>query len=116
MGHPRSPDLIALFMSASAHLTDKFKRQRVWGPRSVFMALLLLTQAGTRRSYRTLLKTFVKDTAALLKWTRAPSLASLSKARRSLSVEACRDLVRKLVARLSALTTKRHEHASGRRF
>jgi hypothetical protein len=63
-----------------------------------------------------LLKTFVQDTSAVLNWSRAPSLASLSKARRSLTVDACRQLVRQLIDRLSALTTKRHEHLSGRRI
>ena len=106
MALSRPHDLIALFAATSAHLADKFKRQRVWGPRSVFIAILLLTQAGRRSGYRRLLKTFAEDTAGLLKWRRAPSLASLSRARRSLTVDTCRQLVRQLVDRLSALTTK----------
>lgn len=116
MAPSRSFNLIALFIASSAHLTDKFKRQRFWGPRSVFIAILLLTRAGRRSGYRSLLKTFAEDTAALLKWQRAPSLASLSRARRSLTVDTCRQLVRQLVDRLSAQTTKRHEHPSGRRI
>lgn len=116
MGHSKTHKLLALFTSTCADLQLKFTRQRVWGPKSVFVALLLLTQARRRRDYRALLSTFVADTAHVLGWSRAPSLASLSKARRSLSVSNCRDVMRRLVERVSLHAPKRQCHASGRRF
>ncbi len=97
-------------------LDDRFTRRRRWGPRSVFVALLLLTSAGARSSYRKMLDTIVDETAAFLGWEDAPSLASFAKARRRLGVDQCRSLLATVVERISARAHERFRHESGRRF
>jgi N utilization substance protein A len=62
-------------------------------------------------SYRTMLSTFVDDTADLLGWARTPSSGSLSRARKLLPIESCRAILGQLVERVSACS---HVTASSR--
>ena len=116
MGTLRSHEFIRFVAGTIAHLGTKFSRQRIWCPRSVFIAVLLLTRARRRTTYRSLMNTFLSDTAALLDWKRRPSLSSLSDARAKLGVDACRMILRLLADRLATMTPKRFRHPSGRRF
>ena len=116
MGTLRSHEFIRFVAGTIAHLGTKFARQRIWCPRSLFIAVLLLTRARRRTTYRSLLNTFVADTAALLGWKRRPSLSSLSDARGKLGVDTCRMILRLLADRLATMTPKRFRHPSGRRF
>src|SRR5258706_11883986 len=109
-------DFIRFAFNTLSTLGTKFARSRVWCPRSVFVAVLLLTRARRRTTYRTLMNTFIADTAALLQWACRPSLSSLSQARGKLGMETCREILRLLSERLAAMTPKRLRHPSGRRF
>ena len=116
MGTLRSHEFIRFVAGTIAHLGTKFSRQRIWCPRSIFIAVLLLTRARRRTTYRSLMNTFLSDTAALLDWKRRPSLSSLSDARAKLGVDSCRMILRLLAERLATMTPKRFRHPSGRRF
>lgn len=116
MGSPQSHDFIHFVFATISELGDKFVRSRVWCPRSVFVAVLLLTRARQRTSYRQMMNTFLTDTAALLGWEHRPTLSSLSEARGKLGIDACRSILRALADRLATTTPKRFRHPSGRRF
>jgi hypothetical protein len=111
-----SHELIRTFTSFLSHLEDRFERKRVWGPRSIFVALLWLTRPGAQSSYRKMLETIVDDTSAFLGWDEAPSAASFSKARRHLSVASCRALLASVIEKIAACSPERFRHPSGRRF
>lgn len=116
MGHLLSSQFIRFVHATISDLGDKFVRSRVWSPRSVFIAVLLLTRARQRSSYRELLRSFIHDTSSLLGWTRVPTLSSLSEARAKMTGGACRVILRALADRLATMTPNRFRHPSGRRF
>lgn len=107
--------VLSTFVTMWGDLGSKFTRQRIWCPRSVFIALMLLTR-NRGQCYRRLLKTFAHDTGAFLGWTETPSLSSFAQARRSLSVNMCREVLAKLIERISQCVPDRFKHPSGRRF
>lgn len=116
MALPHPHELIRFVHATITGLDERFARARMWSPRSVFLAVLLLTRARRRTSYRDMLSTFLTDTAAFLSWDHRPSLSSLSEARGKLDLEACRTILRQVSARLEMMTPKRFRHPSGRRF
>ncbi len=99
-----------------ATLSTRFERERVWGPRSVFIAVLLLTRGRRRCTYRELMNDIVQGTAGLLSWVKTPSLSSFSVARRKLDLDACREILRLLSDRLGRMVPARLRHPSGRRI
>lgn len=113
---PSSADFLHFVHSTLAGFGEKFLRSRIWGPRSVFIAVFLLTRARRRTTYRSLMLSFAADTAAVLGFTKRLSLSGLSQARQHLSVDTCRTILRMLADRLATMTPKRFLHASGRRF
>ena len=116
MGSSSSAAFLAFVNFTLADLGDKFKRTRIWGPRSIFIAVILLTRARQRTTYRSMMHSFMADTAGFLRLNQRPSLAGLSQARKQLNTEACRTILRKLADRLATMTPKRFLHACGRRF
>ena len=62
------------------------------------------------------MQSFITDTAAVLGFAKRPTLSGLSQARKNLSVESCRSILRTLATRLESMTPKRFRHPSGRRF
>jgi len=116
MGHPSSSAFLSFITSTLADLDEKFPRSRLWGPRSVFLAVILLTRPRRRTTYRSLMQSFVADTAAALGFVKRPALSGLSQARKLLTVGSCRKILRALAARLESMTPKRFLHPSGRRF
>lgn len=117
MAPRKAADAFLHFVHATiAHLGEKFARRRCWCPRSVFVAVLLLTRARQRTTYRSLMNTLLADTAAFFTWAKRPSLSSFSEARGKLGVDACRTILRLLADRLARMTPKRFRHPSGRRF
>lgn len=116
MALPQAHELIRFVHTTVTGLDARFARARMWSPRSVFLAVLLLTRARRRTSYREMLSTFLTDTAAFLSWDHRPSLSSLSEARGKLDLDACRTILRQVSARLETMTPKRFRHPSGRRF
>lgn len=99
-----------------ATLSTRFERERVWGPRSVFIAVLLLTRGRRRCTYRELMNDIMQGTVGLLSWVKTPSLSSFSVARRKLDLDACREILRLLSERLVRMVPARLRHPSGRRI
>jgi hypothetical protein len=97
-------------------LGDRFVRRRVWSPTAVAIGLLLLKQAGRRRSYSTMLRMMRDDFAETLGWKRMPTVASFVQARSKLSEQHCRDLLSAVVAQVDAAAGSRFTHPSGRRL
>jgi hypothetical protein len=116
MVHSNAQAFTTFVHATLTDLGDRFTRTRMWSPRAVFIAVLLLTRARRRTSYREMMNTFLADTAAFLKWDHRPSLSSLSAARKKVDLDACRTILRHLAARLESMTPKRFRHPSGRRF
>jgi hypothetical protein len=116
MALPQAHEFISFVHTTITGLDERFSRARMWSPRSVFLAVLLLTRARRRTSYREMMSTFLTDTAAFLDWSHRPSLSSLSEARSKLGLDACRTILRQVAARLETMTPKRFRHPSGRRF
>jgi hypothetical protein len=97
-------------------LDDQFVRMRRWGPRSIWVALLILTRPSGLRSYRCMLSTILEHTSGLLGWEKAPSAASFSKARGKLPALASRELIHALVKKLWPWQRARFRHHQPRRF
>ena len=114
MQHPHR--CLAFFHHIIGELDDRFARTRRWGPRSLWVALLVLTRPGGCRTYRLMLATLAQETAGLLGWRHAPSPASLSQARGKLTVSACRNLVSHLIDRLWGWQRACFRHHLPRRF
>ena len=115
MESPRSHEFIRFVHSTLDRLGERFIRSRIWSPRTVFIAVLLLTRARRRTSYREMMNTILSDAAGFLDWTHRPTLSSLSVARGKLDVDSCRMILRLLAQRLSGMLPKRLRHPSDRR-
>lgn len=113
---PSSADFLRFVNATLSALSDRLEGRRIWNPRSIFVAIILLTRARRRTTYRSLMSSIVADTAAALGLRTRPSLAGLSQARQRLGVESCRAILRALAERLAGMTPKRFLHPSGRRF
>ena len=117
MGSYRTRDLLATFTKLVPDQIDtRIRRRRVWCGRSIFVAVMLLTRRGASGGYRMLMRRFMEDTARLLGWCDNASAASLSRARKLLPVESCRQVLHQLVERISACTPRAFLHWSKRRF
>jgi hypothetical protein len=116
MATPRPHEFIRFVHSTIGSLGERFARARMWSPRSVFIAVLLLTRARRRTTYREMMNTILADAAGFLDWARRPSLSSLSVARGKLDLASCRTILRLLSERLVSMIPKRVRHPSGRRF
>jgi len=116
MVSPRPHEFIRFVHSTLQDFNDRFIRSRMWCPRSVFIAVLLLTRARRRTTYRELMNSILSDAAGFLNWDHHPSIASLSQARGKLTAESCRTVLRLLTERLGKMMPKRNSHFSGRRF
>jgi hypothetical protein len=116
MGTFYQRNLITTFCTMLGKIETRMLRHRIWCGESIMVAILLLTRHGAGGGYRTMLNTFVDDTAELLGWRRSPSASSVSRARKLLPVESCRAILRQLVDRVSACSPRRFVHPSGRRF
>lgn len=82
----------------------------------MWVALLLLTRPECRMSYRKTVKAIVEESAGLLGWQRSPSIASLSVARRKVSVDDCRALFHRLTTHLWLMQRACFRHCHPRRF
>lgn len=116
MVSPRPHEFIRFVHATLQEFDNRFIRSRIWCERTVFIAVLLLTRARRKTTYRELMNTMLSDAASFLDWDRNPSIASLSQARDKLSAESCRTVLRLLSERLGKIIPKRICHPSGRRF
>ena len=94
---------IRAFFNLTNILPDRFTRSRLWSPRSVITWLMLLSLPDRKTSYRRSLVGLTDYGRRLFGWTKVPTLASISKARRNLSIDMCRNYLHTLVAQCESL-------------
>jgi len=116
MAHSQTSQCLQFFHRLLDDLDDQFVRMRRWGPRSVWVALLILTRPSGLRSYRFMLSAILEHTSGLLGWEKAPSAASFSQARGKLSALASREMIHALVKKLWPWQRARFRHHQPRRF
>ena len=107
---------IRAFFNLTRALPDRFTRSRVWSPRSVMTWLMLLCLPDRKTSYRRSLTGLTYYGRRLFGWTKIPTLASISKARRNLTIAMCREYLHELVAQCESLMTTPKTPWGRRRF
>jgi hypothetical protein len=116
MAHFHTLQCLTFFHRMVDDLDDHFVRIRRWGPRSIWVALLILTRPSGLRTYHCMLSTMLAQTSGILGWIKAPSAASFSKARGKLPAIACRDMIHALVKKLWGWQRACFRHHQPRRF
>ena len=113
---PASHDLLRHLTIALSGVATHFTRVRRWSPRSVIVAVMLLTRPDQRSSYATILTDLVQDTCSALGVMAAKSSSSLSVARRKVSTETFRQVLHQLVDHLGNILPGDFGHHRLRRF
>ena len=116
MAHSQTSQCLTFFHRLIDDLDDHFVRMRRWGPRSIWVALLILTRPSGLRTYKCMLGTMLADASGILGWIKASSAASFSKARGKLPAIACRDMIHALVKSLWGWQRACFRHHHPRRF
>lgn len=104
----------ASFLRLTRGLPLRFSRCRMWSPQSVMTWLLLITLPDRKTSYRRSLKTITWYGRRHFNWSKQPTLASISQARRKLSVDMCRTILHELVRACESMMPAA-SHAFGER-
>lgn len=110
----RPGDHFRLFLKLTGGEEDRFERKRMWSPRSVLMWLMVLTMPDRKMSYRRSLSTLGAYGRKAFDWGKMPTLASISIARRKVSIGVCREVLHSLVGRCSAIISP-HKLPFGKR-
>lgn len=107
---------IRAFINLTRILPDRFSRSRIWSPQSVMAWLMLLCLPDRKTSYRRSLTSFTFFGRRLFGWTKVPTLASISKARRNLTITMCREYLHTLVRQCEAIMPAPKHRWGNRRF
>lgn len=117
MGHSRDPrDLFAHLTRAVSDLAVAFQRKRRWSPRSVVIAVFLLTQPNQQTNYGRIFSDLRDEICRLFGWTAIPTASSLCVARGKVVAETFREVLHRLVADLEPLISGSYAHHTQRRF
>lgn len=104
-------------MNLTATMPDRFTRAaRMWNPQSVMVWLLIVTAPDRKMAYRRSLRVLTYYGRRHFGWRKVPALASISKARRKLAPDMCRDFLHQLVSRCEAIMTPPKTPWGQRRF
>jgi len=109
-------DLIHHLTVALHGVATSFTRVRRWSPRSVVVAVMLLTRPDLRSSYATVLTDLTLDSCRALGVVAATAKSSLSVARKKVPVETFRQVLHQLVDHLGRLLPGDFGHHADRRF
>jgi len=104
------------FLNLSKTLPLKFERNRVWTPRSVMLWLMIMTFPDRKTSYRGALKSLEQFGLKVLGWSKLPSAASISMARRKMPVMLCRELLHNVVGQCQEVMGRMPHKYGTRRF
>ena len=104
------------FLSAAQSLPSRFCRERMWSPRSVMVWLLVLTFPDRKTCYRRSLVVLQRCGCRVFGWAAVPSIASISVARRKLTIPMCRDVLKTVVAHCSQMMGRCQHRYGERRF
>jgi len=109
-------DKFRAFFKLTNACADRFERTRVWSPRSVLMWLMVVTMPERKMSYRRSLRVVAYFGRKIFDWMKTPTLASISQARRKVSIETCREVLHQLVARCTSIMPQQKTPWGNRRF
>lgn len=117
MSPPRSLyDLSHHLTVALRGVATSFDRMRRWSPRSVVVAVFLLTRPDVRSSYASVLTSLAQDSCRALGVAAVSAKSSLSVARKKVSVDIFRQVLHQLVDHLGATLPGTLGHHKDRRF
>lgn len=114
--HPSAHDLLHHLTVALSGVATSFKRVRRWSPRSVVVAVMLLTRPDVRSSYASVLTDLAQESCRALGVVAATAKSSLSVARKKVPFDVFRQVLHKLVDHLGRLLPGGVGHHIGRRF
>jgi hypothetical protein len=97
-------------------VATSFARVRRWSPRSVVVAVMLLTRPDLRSSYATVLTDLAQESCRALGVVTATAKSSLSVARKKVPVAIFRQVLHQLVDHLGRLLPGDFGHHANRRF
>src|SRR5258708_1420350 len=97
-------------------LPTRFQRTRLWSPQSVMVWLMVITFPDRKTSYRKALVVLERFGRSALGWTKVPTLASISVARRKMTIPMCRDVLHTVVSRCYAAMIRCRHRYGDRRF
>lgn len=117
MSPPRSAhDLLHHLTVALRGVATSFRRVRRWSPRSVVVAVMLLTRPDLRSSYASVLTDLAQESCRALGVVAATAKSSLSVARKKVPVEVFRKVLHQLVDHLGAVLPGTLGQHQDRRF
>lgn len=104
------------FLLAATALPSRFCRARLWSPSSVMVWLMVLTFPDRKVSYRRSLVILKRFGLRAFGWSAVPSIASISVARRKLTIPMCREVLKTVVAHCSKSMGRCRHRYGERRF
>lgn len=104
------------FLSAAKALPGRFLRKRRWSPHSVMVWLMVLTYPDRKTSYRGSLVVLKRFGLRAFGWAAVPTSASISVARRKMTVPMCRAVLKTVVAQCSQMMGRCRHRYGERRF
>ncbi len=113
---PPAHDLLRHLSVALSGVATSFERVRRWSPRSVVVAVLLLTRPDLRSSYASVLTDLAQESCRALGVVAATAKSSLSMARKKVPVDVFRRVLHQLVDHLGAVLPGTLRHHGDRRF
>lgn len=114
--YPNAHDLLHHLTVALHGVAVSFARKRRWSPRSVVVAVMLLTRPDVRSSYASVLTDLAQESCRALGVVAATAKSSLSVARKKVPVDIFRQVLHQLVDHLSGVLPGDFGHHSKRRF
>lgn len=114
--HPSAHDLLHHLTVALSGVATSFERVRRWSPRSVVVAVMLLTRPDLRSSYASVLTDLAQESCRALGMVAVTAKSSLSVARKKVPVEIFRQVLHQLVDHLGRLLPGDFAHHTDRRF
>lgn len=104
------------FFRLTRDLPHRFTRSRIWCPRSVMTWLLLITLPDRKTAYRRSLRCLTLYGRRHFGWSKTPTLASISQARRKLSISMCRSFLHEVVRSCESIMPSPRHSWGKRRF
>jgi len=104
------------FINLTKALPSRFQRTRAWSPQSIMVWLMLVTRPDRKTAYRSSLVSLENFGLKLFGWTKRPSLSSISKARRKMSIPMCREVLQSVVRQCHASMGRTTHRYGNRRF
>jgi len=103
------------FLNLTRDLPSRFQRTRTWSPQSIMIWLMLMTSPDRKTAYRSSLAILENLGRKAFGWNKRPSLSSISKARRKMTIAMCREVLQSVVQQCHTSTGRtRHRYGDRR--